>query len=145
MTLLLTCSVLVWVLVEDMRRYVVRNAAVGVLVVCFVLDCAVRHRPALLVPHAIFAALGFCLLLGAFALRMLGGGDAKLLSAALLWVGPEGCFVFALALLACTVAYAAGARLGWLPAREVGGRTAIPFGPSIALAWIATIGLALAW
>ena len=141
---ILTCLVLVWVLVEDMRRYVIRNASVLVLVGCFVLECVVGHHVALLVPHAIFAALGFALMLGAFALRAVGGGDAKLLSAALLWIGPEGCFVFAVALFVFTLAYAAGAWFGWLRARRAGGRMAIPFAPSIASAWIAFIGVT-AW
>lgn len=141
---LLTCAVLAWVVVEDMRRYVVRNASVLLLVGCVLVEAAARHDPRWLAAHAIFGALGFALMAGAFAARMLGGGDAKLLSVALLWVGPEGCFVFAVLLLACTLVYAAGAWLGWLPARRVGARMAIPFGPSVATAWIAYIGL-LAW
>lgn len=141
---LLTCLVLAWVVVEDMRRYVVRNASVLVLVLCFLADCIFGRHLASLVPHALLGTFGFGLMLGAFALRMVGGGDAKLLSAALLWVGPEGCFVFAVLLLACTLVYAAGARVGWLPARKAGGRTAIPFAPGIGAAWIAEIGLT-AW
>ena len=144
LTPILTCLVLVWVLIEDMRRYVIRNVSVLVLTACFVLDCVLRRQGSLLLPHAIFAAAGFALLLGGFALRAVGGGDTKLLSAALLWVGPEGCFVFAVCLLLFTVLYVAGAWLGWLQARRVGTRMAIPFGPSIALAWMAYIGLA-AW
>lgn len=140
MTRLAACLILLWVLVEDMRFFRVRNLWVAALVACFVLDCLTRNRVPVLLPHALFAALGFALMAGAFVLRAVGGGDAKLLSAALLWVGPEGCFAFALVLGVCTLAYAAGARFGRFPARRIGGRTLIPFGPSIAAAWIAAIG-----
>ena len=135
------CLLLAWVIVEDMRRFKVRNLSVIMLAACFPLDCLLRGRLALLAPHALFAGLGLAVLICVFVARMLGGGDAKLLSAALLWVGPEGCFVFALVLLACTSVYSVGARFGWLPSRTVKGRMVIPFGPSIALAWMAHIAL----
>ncbi|MCW6511938.1 A24 family peptidase [Lichenifustis flavocetrariae] len=128
--------ILCWIFVEDMLRFRIRNVLIIALISSFALDCILGDRLALMVPHSILAVLGLGVLSGCFALRMMGGGDVKLLSAALLWVGPEGCVVFAIALLFCTLLYLAGAWAGWLPQRSRGGRTLIPFGPSIAAAWI---------
>ena len=80
-------------------------------------------------------------MVGAFALRAVGGGDVKLISAALIWVGPEGAVLFALLLAVFTLAYAAGALIGWFPKRRSGSATVIPFGPSIAAAWMAYLGV----
>lgn len=139
------CGVLLllaWVIVEDLRRFRIRNGIVLLLVAGFVLACLERDRTDLLVPHALFALVGLLLLVAAFAAGMVGGGDAKLLAAALLWVGPENCLAYALLLLPCALAYAGGAALGLLPARRVGGRLQIPFGPSLAAAWIGVIAWA---
>lgn len=136
------CAVLIWVLVEDLRNYRIRNTAVLALLACFVVDCAVRDRITLLASHTILAGSVFAFAAGAFALRMMGGGDAKLLSAAVLWVGPEGAVLFASLLFVATVAYVAGAWAGLTPSRRIGGRLAIPFGPSIASAWLGFIGFA---
>ncbi len=51
-----------------------------------------------------------------FALRFMGGGDAKLIAAACLWLGPEGCLAFMI-----YTALAGGAlTLGLLAARKFG-------------------------
>ena len=131
--------VLVFVIVEDLRRFHIRNLVVLLLAAGFFAACYARGQLALVVPHALFALAGLALLFPAFTARMIGGGDTKLLSVALLWIGPEGAFVFSLALLGSVLAYIAAAKLGSLPSRERRGRTEIPFGPSIALAWIAVI------
>lgn len=136
---IIACLVLTWVVVEDLRRFRIRNVVVLVLVVCFVVECLVDGRLALLLPHIVFAAIGLALLMAAFAFGLIGGGDAKLLSAALLWTGPEGSVLFAFALFVLTLAYSLGARFGGWPARRMNGRLRIPFGPSIAAAWIAVI------
>lgn len=144
MIALVVCAILVFVLVEDLRRFRVRNGAVVALSLCFPADCLLHGRLGLLVPHLLLAGAGLMLLAGSFFLGLVGGGDAKLLTAAMLWVGPEGSVVFAFALLIAVLSYAAGAWAGWLPSKRVKGRLVLPLGPSIALAWIATIGF-VAW
>lgn len=141
MIALAACAVLAFVIVEDLRHFRIPNGAVLLLAGGFVLACLLRGETARLVPHLLLAGAAFALLLGAFAAGLVGGGDAKLLTAAILWVGPEGAFVYALCLLALALLTALGARLGLLPARQVGKRLKIPFGPSIAGAWIAVIAL----
>lgn len=137
----IVCLILAWVLVDDMRHFVVRNVWVVLLVASFALDCVFRDRITTLGYHALFGIIGLALMSGVFAFRMVGGGDAKLMSAALFWVGAEGLFIFAIALFCCTICYAVGAWLRFLPARMINGRTMIPFGPSIAAAWIVSLGL----
>ncbi len=124
-----------------MRRFRIRNVAVLALVAAFGLDCVLGGTTGRLLPHGLFAAVGLLLLGAAFALGMMGGGDAKLLMAALLWFGPEGSLPFAVVLFASTLGYGLGAWLGWLPSRLRAGRMVIPFGPSIATAWIAILAL----
>ena len=135
------CTILVWVAIEDLRRFRIPNVAILLLVGCFLLACLAQGREGLLLPHLAFGAAALALLFGAFVLGMIGGGDAKLLAVALLWVGPEGAFVFAVSLLILVVVYAAGSRVGLLPARRHGRRTMIPYGPSIAGAWIVVMAL----
>lgn len=135
------CILLVWVALEDLSRFRIRNAAVLGLMVGFVVHSVAADRASLLIPHAIFAGVGFAALFAAYSLGAIGGGDAKLLTAGLLWVGPEGAVVFALLLLAFSLAYALAAWLGWAPSKQVGQRRAVPFGPSIAVAWIGVIAL----
>lgn len=134
-------ALLVWIIVEDLRLFRIRNIAVAGLVLLFGLDCLAGGRTALLLPHAIFAAVCFAGLAVVFALGAIGGGDAKLLTAALLWVGPEGCLVYALLLLSCTAIYVLGARFASWPARRRRSGLVIPFGPSIAASWLAFIPL----
>ena len=138
---LVACAILVWVIVADLRHFRIENGAVLLLAFGFILACFLRGEPALLVPHFLFALAAFIFLCCAFAARMIGGGDAKLLTAAMFWVGPEGAFVFATCLLTLAGLYVLGAKLGRLPARQIGNRLKVPFGPSIAGAWIAVIAL----
>lgn len=137
----LVCLILVWVIIEDVRRFIIRNSLVGLLVGCFVLDCVIDHHLSDLLPHLMIGLVGLAPMVGAFTLRAVGGGDAKLIAAALIWVGPEGAVLFALLLSVCTLAYAAGALMGWFPKRRSGSATVIPFGPSIAMAWMAYLGV----
>lgn len=93
------------------------------------------------------AALGAVALLAGFALfaaRLLGAGDAKLIAASALWVGPSGlaAFVFATALFGGILAFALlkmrkaslpafALRYGWLV--ELHGRERVmPYGVAIA-------------
>lgn len=134
--ILVVSLLLCWVLFEDLRYFRIRNIVVVALVASFLIDSLLRSRLATLPSHGLFALLGFGILSGFFALRAIGGGDVKLLSAALLWIGPEGCTVFAALLLVCTILYLTGTWVGLFPARQRGGKKMIPYGPSIAAAWI---------
>ena len=138
---LTVAAVLVWAAVEDLRQFRIPNRAVALLAGGFFGACLLQGDGGLLIVHAAFAAFGFALLIGAFAARMIGGGDAKLLAVALLWLGPESALAFAILLLCAVLLYAAGARFRFVPSRTTNGRTRIPFGPCIAAAWLGAMGL----
>jgi prepilin peptidase CpaA len=137
-------ALLVWIAREDSLRFRIPNRLVLALALACPAAFLLQGRADLLVPHGLFALAALAVLFGGFAAGICGGGDVKLLATALLWIGPEGTFVFAVLLLPAVVAYALGARLRLLPARRDGRRLRIPLGPCIALAWIGVIGLSRA-
>ena len=79
------------------------------------------------------AAATFAVLAGLFALRMMGGGDVKLLTALALWIEPSLflSFLFVMALAGGVVTILFGA---WHVARRRRDRLAVPYGVAIALA-----------
>ncbi len=132
---------LVWIAWEDIRRFRIANRLVLALALSFPTACLVQGQAGLLLPHGLFALVALGVLLAGFAAGICGGGDAKLLATALLWIGPEGTLVFGALLLPAVAAYAIGAKLGLLPARGHGRGMRIPLGPCIAAAWVGVIGL----
>jgi prepilin peptidase CpaA len=85
------------------------------------------------------AAGAFALLCALFALRAMGGGDVKLLTALALWIRPDwfAHLVVIMALLGGVLTVAVAA---WHIARRQRNRIAIPYGVAIAAAglWILT-------
>ncbi|MDJ1159208.1 prepilin peptidase [Chelatococcus sp. SYSU_G07232] len=137
-------AILVFVLIDDLKNYRIRNDVVVALFVLFLLWAALRANLALLASHTAFALVLFAILALMYGRGLMGGGDVKLLGVSFLWLGPEGALPFALLMCGFTLLYWAGARLKLLPSHRVGSRTRVPFGPCIALAWIAAEGLRLA-
>ena len=84
------------------------------------------------------AALTFVVTAGLFALRAMGGGDVKLLTALALWIRPNDFFylVIVMAVLGgvLTILFA-----GWHMARRQQGRLAIPYGIAISAAGLLTL------
>lgn len=132
-------AVLAFISFDDLRHYRIRNEAILALLLIFGAFCLFRGGFPVLVSHGAFALLMSIVMLGAYARGMIGGGDAKLLIAAFLWIGPQPSVIFAVALLGSSLLYLVGTKLGVLPFRLVEGRTKVPFGPCIAAAWIATV------
>lgn len=85
--------------VTDVLRLQIPNAFVGALVVLFVFVCIVSPPKSILWGHVMPAVIVFALAAGVFFLDKMGGGDVKLLTAAVLWVGLPalGPFLIALA------------------------------------------------
>jgi prepilin peptidase CpaA len=88
------------------------------------------------------ALLTLLVLAGFFALRWMGGGDVKLLTALALWVKPAdfGVLVIYMALIGGVLTLAFGA---WHIARRQRDRLAIPYGVAIAAAGIVVLFPAL--
>lgn len=85
------------------------------------------------------AAAAFAILAGMFALRMMGGGDVKLLTALALWIKPEWFLelLIIMALLGGVLTIVMGA---WHVMRRHRGRLAIPYGVAISAAGLWVIG-----
>ena len=86
------------------------------------------------------ALAAFAVLAGLFAMRAMGGGDVKLLTALALWIEPEWFvrLVIMMALLGGALTLVFGA---WHVARRRKDRLAIPYGVAIASAglWVLTV------
>jgi prepilin peptidase CpaA len=85
------------------------------------------------------ALLSLAILAGFFAMRWMGGGDVKLLTALALWVKPAMFLnlVIAMALIGGVLTLAFGA---WHIARRQRDRLAIPYGVAIACAALLVLG-----
>jgi len=129
---------LVTIIVDDLKNYRIRNATVLLLAVLFVIWCLIKTDLSLFFTHLIAATVLFAILGVMYHFRMMGGGDVKLLVVAFLWLGLEHGFLFFVLLFITSLVYVVGARFRWVPSRKLNGRTSVPFGPSIAVAWMAT-------
>ncbi len=85
------------------------------------------------------AVAAFAILAGMFALRMMGGGDVKLLTALALWIKPEWFLelIILMALLGGVLTIGMGA---WHVMRRQRDRLAIPYGVAISAAGLWVIG-----
>jgi len=92
--LLIACAV------TDFLWLRIPNALVLALVALFAVSAAVAPPPALVWNHIVPAVIAFALFAGLFFWGKLGGGDVKLVGAAVLWVGAAslGPFLIALAI-----------------------------------------------
>ena len=84
------------------------------------------------------ALAAFVILAGLFAMRVMGGGDVKLLAALALWVRPDHFLwlVLVMSVLGGVLTVAFGA---WHVARRQSGRIAIPYGVAICAAGLLTL------
>jgi prepilin peptidase CpaA len=84
------------------------------------------------------AAVIFVFLLGLFALRAMGGGDVKLLTALALWIEPLWFLrlLFVMALVGGVLTIIAA---GWHRSRRQSGKVEVPYGIAISIAGIWTV------
>ena len=78
----------------------------------------------------------FALMLVAYAQNLMGGGDLKILTFAFLWVGIPYGLPFAVLLFVFRSLHTIAAKLGWVGAQRLEGRTRIAFAPAVAGALI---------
>lgn len=137
--LVVVMPILAFVVFDDLCNFRIRNEAVLALVALFAAFTLANGDMETLKSHFTFGLALFALFLGMYYFGMMGGGDVKLLAVASLWLGPENALPFAVFLGIFALAYAAGAKMNLLPSRTVNGRVKVPFGPSIALAWMVAL------
>jgi prepilin peptidase CpaA len=135
--------VLIYVAIEDILKFKIRNESVVILIVLFVIAAM---APGALWPafwHVVFGLVMFAVMLAIYALGVIGGGDAKLLTVAFLWMGWENTSLFCILLALAAATYYMLHRFGHILPGKPGanGKTMIPYGPCIAAAWIGTMAL----
>jgi len=135
--IILTGAVLFYVAFTDFQHYKIRNEIILVLAGLFLLYVIIMGSWLALAWNFGFATLVFLIMLFFYSMRLMGGGDVKLLTVALLWVGPFCAAPFAVFLLVFATIHTLAVKLKFAEARiEKGGKEAIPFAPSIAGALI---------
>jgi prepilin peptidase CpaA len=134
-------TALIFVILDDLKNFRIRNEAVIFMAVLFLADAITRGQYHDTLAHLSFGGIMFLLIIAIYALGMMGGGDAKLLAVAFLWLGVGAATIFSALLLILTLVYWLGAYARVFPKQIVAGRMKIPYGPAIASAWLLTAAL----
>jgi prepilin peptidase CpaA len=134
--LILTAAVLFYVALTDLKHYRIRNELILVLAGLFFVHAILSGRWTTLHWNLAFAAILFLIMLYFYSMKMMGGGDVKLLTVAFLWVGPSCALPFALFLLLFVGIHTIAVKLKLVESQVVGERTQVAFAPSIAAALI---------
>ena len=134
--LLLTGGLLFYMALTDLKHFKIRNEFVLVLAALFFLHAFVSGRWVIIQWNFGFALLLSLIMFYFYLKNMMGGGDLKLLTVALLWVGPFCALPFALFLLLFVCIHIAAVKLKLIEARVVSGKNWIAFAPSVAAALI---------
>ena len=134
--LLLTGGLLFYMALTDLKHFKIRNEFVLVLAALFFLHAFVSGRWVIIQWNLGFALLLSLIMFYFYLKNMMGGGDLKLLTVALLWVGPFCALPFALFLLLFVCIHIAAVKLKFIEARVVSGKDWIAFAPSVAAALI---------
>ena len=130
--LILTGAALLYVAFTDLKHYTIRNELILILTGLFFLHAFFSGRFTALPWNLGFAALSFLIMLYPYSMKMMGGGDLKLMTVALLWTGPHCALPFLIILVIFASLHALAARLDWVQAQRVEGRLKVAFAPSIA-------------
>ena len=141
--LVIAAGVLFYAALTDLKHYTIRNNVILSLVLLFFAHVFVTGRWTSIPWNIGFAALIFAILIFFYSRKLVGGGDVKLLTVALLWVGVDCALPFAILLLIFASIHTLAARLGWADTQRVPGddRSRIPFAPAVAAALIGTFML----
>jgi len=130
--LVLTAAVLFYVAVNDLRELKIRNELLIVLTVLFFAHAFVSGRWVQLHWNIGFALVGFIIMLYWYGQGLMGGGDLKLLTVALLWTGTRCVLPFLVIMLGVALLHSLLGRLGWIQVQYVHNRMKVAFAPSIA-------------
>jgi prepilin peptidase CpaA len=136
--LAITAVVLFYAALTDLKRYTIRNEVVLVLALLFFVHAFVSGRWTSIPWNIGFCSVILIFLIYFYSHKLVGGGDVKLLTVALLWVGLDCALPFAVLLLISTTIHTLAAKIGWVRTQRVAGddRSRIPFAPSVAVALI---------
>lgn len=117
---------------HDVNRLTIPNWLNLTLAALFIPAAAVSGLPLeILGGHLLAGLLAFMAAFGLFALRLFGGGDAKMIPAVVLWMGPSAAipFIFYMALVGGVCALAILVIRRGMPAALIPGFMRAPFEP----------------
>ena len=134
--LIITAALLFYVGLADFKHYKIRNEIILVLAGLFFVHAVLSGRWTTMYWNIGFAVLLFAIMLYFYSMKLMGGGDLKLLTVAFLWVGPFCAIQFAIILLLFIGIHLLADKFNWLDVKIVDGHRMIPFAPSIAAALI---------
>lgn len=136
LTLVVTAGLLFYAAITDLRAYKIKNEVVIALAGLFLVHAVLSGRWIDLHWNVAFAAFAFAVMLFCYAQGLIGGGDLKLMTVALLWTGAGCALPFLVIMVVAAMLHALVAKLGWVDAQRVHGRMKIAFAPSIAVGLI---------
>lgn len=139
--LIVTAALLFWMALTDLKQFKIRNDFVLVLAGLYFVQAFVSGRFGEIPWHLGLAAVALAIMLYAYWLQQMGGGDLKLLAACFLWTGPQCGLPFCLLLIVLIGIHYAAARFGWAPGQKTERGTWVPLAPSAAGALIGTFML----
>src|SRR5262245_14215597 len=128
--LILTGALLLYVALTDLKHYKIRNELILALTGLFFLHAVLSSRWTALPWNLGFAAILLAIMLYPYSMKMMGGGDLKLLTVAILWVGPFCALPFALFLLLFAGIHAFALKVKLVEGNAVGERQSMAFAPS---------------
>jgi Flp pilus assembly protein protease CpaA len=134
-------AVLFYIGFTDFRTFKIRNDAVLLLLVLYILFALVSRSWFEILTNVILAVVMFGILLWFFTRGAVGGGDVKLMAVVCLWIGAHCALLFSVLLLLLIGLHLLAARMGWAQTKTMAVRNAIPYAPSIAGALIGVIML----
>jgi prepilin peptidase CpaA len=132
------CATLLYIIIDDLRNYRIKNYSLIFLIILFLADTLIQGSYIDAGIQFLIALTFFVILLFPYARGLLGGGDVKLLAVAFLWLGGPQRMMFAIFFFFSTLLYVVAAKCRLAPSRG-SAAVYIPFGPSIAGAWLLTL------
>ena len=130
--LAITSALLFYIALTDLREFKIRNDLILVVAGLFFVHALLSGRWVELHWNLGFAALAFAFMVYWYAQGLMGGGDLKLMTVALLWSGVRCAVPLLIIIVVVALIHALAAKQGYVAAQTVNGRMRIPFAPAIA-------------
>ena len=138
MQIILTLT-LIFLSIEDIAYFKIRNEGILFIIVLIIVKYITCGLPNDYFAHFIYSLLVFGFIVAVYAMGFFGGGDAKLLPLAFLWLDTDAWFSFYVSLTIITIIYIMLYYLNVIPLIRKSSSRKIPYGPCIALAWIISL------
>jgi len=130
--LAITSALLFYIALTDLREFKIRNDLILVVAGLFFVHALLSGRWVELHWNLGLAALAFAFMVYWYAQGLMGGGDLKLMTVALLWSGVRCAVPLLIIIVVVALIHALAAKQGYVAAQTVNGRMRIPFAPAIA-------------